>query len=86
MKAFIVPIAAMALGFTIAAAHADEVKGTIAQVDQAAGVIVLDNGDTFMIAEGADMSTLVPGTEVTVSYEQSSDGQKVAEEVVPTGQ
>lgn len=86
MKTIAVPIAALALSFTIATAQAEELKGTIAQVDPAAGIIVMDNGETFTIAEGAAVETLVPGTEVTVSYELQDDGRKVADQVMPTEQ
>ena len=86
MKRFVVPIAALAFGLTISTAQADEAKGTIAQVDPAAGIIVLDSGETFMVTEGVAVENLSPGTEVSVSYEQKSDGRKVADEVVPTGQ
>ena len=86
MKSFVVPIAALALGLTISTAQAEEAKGKIAQVDPAAGIIVLDSGETFMVTEGVAVEDLVPGTEVSVSYERKDDGRKVAEEVVPTGQ
>jgi len=69
------------LGLT-SAALAEDASGKIQAVDPAARTILLEDGSTFVLAEGVAMDSLQPGTEVKVSYEET-DGQKTATEVVP---
>lgn len=76
-------VAAVALFFGIPLANADEMKGTITQVDAAQGVIILDSGEQFRLAEGVSTEGLTPGTEVTVSYEVRDNGEKVVDQIQP---
>ncbi len=83
MNKLVAPFAAIAFVFSIAIAQADETAGKVAQVDPAAGRIMLEDGTVFTIAEGVSMEGLEPGTEVTVSFEEQ-DGQLIATEVAPS--
>ncbi len=83
MKYFIAPLSALALLSAVSLAQAEEAKGTIAALDVSQGMIVLDSGETFTLAEGVSIEGLTPGTEVTVSYEEK-DGQKVVHDVLPS--
>ena len=85
MNKLIGPIAFLALFLSTASAQADEVKGKVAAINTTTGVLLLDDGKTFTIAEGVNMEGLEPGTEVTVSYEeQVNNNQRVATEVAPS--
>jgi len=83
MKYLIGPVAAIALFFSIPMASAEEMTGTIAQVDAAQGVIILDSGEQFRLAEGVSTDGLAPGTEVTVSYQEQDNGEKVVDQIQP---
>ena len=83
MKYIAVSLSALALLFAASLAQAEEAKGKIAALDESQGMIVLDSGETFTLADGVSIEGLTPGTEVTVSYEEK-DGQKVVHEVLPS--
>ncbi len=72
------------LGFS-GAALAEEASGKIQAVDAAAKTLQLEDGTTFMVAEGVAIDQLQPGTEVTVSYEVQGD-QNVATSITPAAQ
>ncbi|MEM7224489.1 MAG: DUF1344 domain-containing protein [Pseudomonadota bacterium] len=83
MKYILAPLSAVALLCAVSLAQAEEAKGTIAALDTSQGMIVLDSGETFTLADGVSVEGLTPGTEVTVSYEEK-DGQKVVHDVLPS--
>ncbi len=83
MRYLLAPLAACALLWTAASVSAEEMKGTVVEVDEAQGVIMLDSGESFTLAEGVTVEGLQPGTEVTVSYEDQ-DGEKVASQIEST--
>ena len=82
MMKLVTPLAALAFAFTISMAHADQTAGKIAAVDQSTGTLVLEDGTTFLVAEGLPMDTLQPGAQVTVVFEEQG-GQLVATEIAP---
>ena len=85
MNKLIAPFAAVAFVFSIAIAQADEAAGKVAAINTTTGVLLLDDGKTFTIAEGVSMQGLEPGTEVTVSYEeQVNNSQRVATQIEPS--
>lgn len=69
-------LVAAALFGTASVASAEEATGTVEGVDLQSRMIVLDDGTVFAVTEGIALETLRPGSEVTVSYEES-DGQKL---------
>ena len=69
-------LVAAALMGTAGVASAEEATGTVEGVDLQSRMIVLDDGTVFAVSEGIALETLRPGSEVTVSYEES-DGQKL---------
>ena len=68
-------VAAAFIG-TAGIASAEEATGTVEGVDLQSRMIVLDDGTVFAVSEGIALETLRPGSEVTVSYEET-DGQKL---------
>jgi hypothetical protein len=62
---------------------AAEATGKIASIDAAAGTVTLDSGQTFVLPSGLDMASLQAGQDVTITYEQASDGTLNASEVKP---
>lgn len=83
MNKLVALLAGVAFSVSAASAMAEEAAGTIAAVDQTTGTVVLEDGTAFAIGEGLSMDGLVPGTEVTVSYEDEG-GILVAKEIAPT--
>jgi len=84
MNKFLIPLAAAAFGLSSGLALADEASGQIAQMDESAGVIVLDSGQAFRLSDNASMDGLQAGIEVTVSFEINPDtGEAVATQVAP---
>ena len=69
-------LVAAALFGTASVASAEEASGTVEGVDLQSRMIVLDDGTVYAVTEGIALETLRPGSEVTVSYEES-EGQKV---------
>lgn len=69
-------LVAVALFGTAGVASAEEATGTIEGVDLQSRMIVLDDGSVYSVNEGIALETLRPGSEVTVSYEESN-GQKL---------
>jgi hypothetical protein len=63
-------------------ASAEEASGVIQTVDPAARTLQLEDGTIFMVSEGVPLEELQPGTEVTVSYEET-DGNMTATSVTP---
>lgn len=59
---------------------ADEATGTIESYDELSGMLVLDTGEAFEVAEGLQMEGLQEGDEVRVTYEDQ-DGIWVATSV-----
>ena len=62
-------------------ASAEEATGTVEGVDLQSRMIVLDDGTVFAVDQGIALETLRPGSEVTVSYEET-DGQKVISDLL----
>ncbi len=52
------------------AALAAEATGVITSVDPAAGTIMLDNGNTYVLPPEIDIAMLAAGSQVTVTYEE----------------
>ena len=69
-------LVAAALVGSAGVASAEEATGTVEGVDLQSRMIVLDDGTVFAVTEGIALESLRPGSEVTVSYEES-DGQKL---------
>ncbi len=70
MKKFIATLAASAamIGF----AYAGEAEGTVATVDAETSTIVLETGETFVAQEGVDVDSLAPGTQVRITYDDTT--------------
>ena len=51
-------------------------EGMIEGIDLQSRMIILDNGVVYSVAEGISLESLRPGTEVTVSFEETN-GEKM---------
>jgi Cu/Ag efflux protein CusF len=80
MKKYLALLAAAALLGSVGAALAEEATGKIQAVDPAARTLTLEDGTMFTVAEGVAIDGLQPGTEVTVTFEET-DGTKTASAV-----
>ena len=69
MKRLFAAAAAAALFVSAGSAFAEEADGTIITVDPATSIIILDDGQTYSVAEGVSIEGLQPGDTVKVSYE-----------------
>lgn len=58
------------------AASAEEANGKIEALDPGSGIIILDDGQTYTVAEGVSIEGLQPGDTVTVSFEIAGDVNK----------
>lgn len=74
-------LSAAALFASVGLASAEEASGTLLEVDPMAGMIVLDDGTAYTVADGVSIDGLQPGDEVTVSFEEGEDGQMVISEI-----
>ena len=61
-------------------AFAEEASGMIKSMNPETRTVVLDDGNTYTVAEGVVIENLKPGSEVKVSYEEM-EGKKVIKEV-----
>ena len=75
--------AAILLSAVNFAALAEEVSGAIVSVDLAGGTVTLDKGQTFILTETVDPTTLEVGQDVTVTYELTTDGLHAATMIAP---
>ncbi len=71
-KMFGAVVAAALLVFA-GAVSAEEASGKVEAVDAGAGVIILDDGQIYAVAEGVSIEGLQPGDIVTVSFEVTGD-------------
>lgn len=62
---------------------AAEASGMIASIDAEAGTVTLDSGQTFVLPASVEAASLEAGQQVTITYEESSDGKLNASEVTP---
>jgi hypothetical protein len=65
------------------AAFAEEASGAITAVDPAAGTVTLADGQTFTLPESIDAASLQVGQEVTIMYDEGTDGSMTATAVEP---
>lgn len=83
MRKLVGAVSALALfasaGLAVAA---EEVTGTVLEIDEMAQTITLEDGATYTAAEGVILEGLEPGEEVTVSFEEE-DGENVATSIRP---
>jgi Cu/Ag efflux protein CusF len=86
MRKLIVAVSAAAmLAASSLAAFAEEATGAITAIDPAAGTVTLADGNTYTLPTPEDAASLQVGQEVTITFEEGTDGSKMATEVVPAG-
>lgn len=85
MKKYIGAVSGFALLASVGMAAADEATGTLMEVDEATQTITLDDGTTYVLADGVSIEGFAPGQEVTVSFEEE-DGENVAHSIEPAMQ
>ncbi len=77
MKKIFATVAAAALFVSASSAFAEEAVGTIEALEPDAGIIILDDGQTYSVTEGVSVEGLQPGDIVTVSYDVQGDKNMV---------
>lgn len=73
-------LVAVALFGTAGIAGAEEATGMVENIDLQSRLILLDDGTVFTVDQGIALEALRPGSEVTVSYEESN-GQKLVNDL-----
>ena len=71
MRVIFAALVAASLIGVAGAAYAADATGTIKTLDAAKNVVTLDNGATYDIAKGVNLSGLKVGEKVKVTYTQS---------------
>lgn len=64
------------LGF---AAQAEQTGGTVASFDAATRTVILNDGKSYILAEGLDAAKVAPGTKVVFNYEMDGNRMVVNE-------
>jgi len=84
MRKLMVAVSAAALlAASSIAALAAEATGAITAIDPDAGTVTLADGNTYVLPAPEAAASLQVGQEVTITFEEGSDGSKMATEVVP---
>jgi hypothetical protein len=83
-KLIIAASAAGLLAASTAAGFAAEAKGAITAIDPTAGPVTLADGQTYKLPVQFDSASLQVGQDVTITYEQGSDGSMTATQVQPS--
>jgi len=79
MKQLIIAVATLALMTGAAFAASD--TGTIKQINPNSDAITMDDGKTFILAEGTEAESLKIGQKVSVTYDMKA-GKMVATKIV----
>ena len=82
-KLIIAAGAAAMLAASTAAGFAAEAKGAITAIDPAAGTVTLADGQTYKLPAQFDAASLQVGQDVTITYQQGTDGSMTATDVTP---
>ena len=61
-----------AMSAFVVAAYAAEVEGKVQSVDAATRTITLDDGQTFVAAEGVEIAQLEPGANVKITVDDAT--------------
>ena len=77
MRKLLTALSGAALLLAVGIANAEDVQGTIKEINISEAWVLLEDGTQYILAEGVAMEELKPGDEVTVSYEMK-EGKKVA--------
>jgi Cu/Ag efflux protein CusF len=83
-KLLIATSAAAMLAASSFAAFAGEASGAVQSIDTTAGTVTLADGQTYVLPAGFDTASIAVGDEVTITYEESADGQMTATAVTPS--
>ena len=76
-----VPLAMACLLGTATLAFATDTSGTIAKVDPKTDAVTLDDGQTYILAEGTEAESLNVGEHITVTYHMKG-AKRIATKVV----
>ncbi len=82
-KLMIAAGAAALLAASSLAAFADQASGTIQSIDTSAMTVTLDDGNTYMLPQGADTASLKVGEKVQIEFTKGDNGQLTASSVQP---
>ncbi len=82
-KLMIAAGAALMLAGSTMAALAAEANGKIQSIDATAGTVTLEDGTSYKLPAQFDAASLQVGQDVTITYDQGSDGSMDATAVTP---
>ena len=82
-KLFVAASATALLVASASAGHADEATGSISAIDPVGGTVTLADGSIYALPSPEDVAALSIGQEVTIIYEQGSDGTLRGSDVMP---
>lgn len=82
-KLMVAASAAFFLAVGSSGAFAEEMSGTISDIDVEVGSVTLDSGETFFLSEDVDIDALEIGESVTVEFEDGDDGDLIATGIEP---
>lgn len=85
-KLMVMAGAAVLLAATAVSGFAAEATGTVASVNEAAGTVTLDSGQTFKLASTIAVASLRLGEQVSVAYEEGDNGNVTATKISPAQQ
>ena len=80
-KWLVAAAAAGLLAVSSMAALADEASGSITNVDMEGMSVTLDDGNTYLLPDSVDPTTLTTGEKVTIEYTKNDDGSMEATQV-----
>jgi Cu/Ag efflux protein CusF len=82
-KLMIAAGAAAMLAASSLSAFAAEASGAIKSIDATAGTVTLADGKTYQLPADFDAASLQVGQNVSITYDQGSDGSMTASAVTP---
>ena len=75
---------AIVLPLSLTPAFAEETSGTITELDVENGLIVLDDGNEYLLSEAIDPNGLQVGDKVIVDFEQGDNGILIVNDIEVT--
>lgn len=75
---------AIVLPVSLAPALAEETSGTITEIDAENGLVVLDDGNEYILTEDMDPNGLAIGDKVILDYEEADNGALIINDLTVT--
>ncbi len=69
--------------FSATLVKGEAATGVVSEVDRKAGLLILQDGTTFVLPEEISVSSLQAGDEVTVYFEVNEENNNLADAIIP---